>query len=107
MQTTLEFPPKDMYDIVCINVYLGIDSCASLPCGRNGVCENKGVDGYACQCDDGWLGSNCQYRFENATFFWANKTGLVGAKNKYRANKIYYSVNVSYLINVSPHNTFL
>ena len=84
---------------------IGIDSCASLPCRRNGECENKGVDGYACQCENGWLGSNCQYRFENDTFFWANKTGLVRAHTNYLIKSI-YNVNAPYLSSVEPQNAF-
>lgn len=34
-----------------------VDECASSPC-VNGACTNE-VNGYTCQCVDGWQGTNC------------------------------------------------
>ena len=43
---------------MCVYVFLvNIDECSSTPC-VNGQCLN-GVNQYACTCDAGWTGTNC------------------------------------------------
>ncbi|XP_070200226.1 uncharacterized protein [Littorina saxatilis] len=36
-----------------------VDDCQSSPCSSHGVCENQ-VDGFRCQCEDGWTGTTCE-----------------------------------------------
>ena len=36
-----------------------VDDCQSSPCSSKGVCENQ-VDGFRCQCKDGWSGITCK-----------------------------------------------
>ena len=37
-------------------------ACDSAPCLNGGVCELE-LDGYICQCQQGFTGTNCQCKF--------------------------------------------
>lgn len=36
-----------------------IDECQAQPCVNGAQCEDE-INGYACQCKDGYTGSNCE-----------------------------------------------
>ena len=40
-------------------LFVDIDECASGPCQNGGSCTDQ-VNGYACQCVDGYFGTNCE-----------------------------------------------
>ena len=37
------------------------DNCKDLPCQNGGTCVD-GVGSYACNCEEGFLGNNCEYK---------------------------------------------
>jgi len=57
------------YECVCLEGYSGdgvscidIDDCVdgdTRRCEAHGFCKDQGVDFFKCQCDDGWIGQNC------------------------------------------------
>ena len=38
---------------------LDIDECIPEPCQNNGTCTDQ-INGYECQCDPGFNGTNCE-----------------------------------------------
>ena len=40
-------------------ILLDIDECASDPCRNGGTCYD-GINGYACNCANGWTGATCE-----------------------------------------------
>ena len=47
---------------------LDIDECATSPCQNGGSCTDQ-VNGYTCNCVDGYDGTNCETG-NVATSFW-------------------------------------
>ena len=41
------------------NIFIDIDECASSPCQNGGSCTDQ-VNGYTCNCVDGYYGSDCE-----------------------------------------------
>ena len=39
--------------------FADIDECASQPCLNGGACID-GIDGYTCNCPQGWAGTHCE-----------------------------------------------
>ena len=55
------------YSIIldCYNLHdSDIDECDSNPCENGGTCEDI-VNGYQCQCVDGYTGTHCQISEHN------------------------------------------
>ena len=48
-------------------LFLDIDECATIPCQNGGSCTDQ-VNGYTCNCVDGYDGTNCETG-NDATFF--------------------------------------
>ena len=52
-------------DVMCDNfpfiliLFPDVDECSSQPCQNGGVCEDL-IDSYACTCQPGFTGLNCQ-----------------------------------------------
>jgi hypothetical protein len=51
--------------------------CVNVEC-NHGKCLPKGSNGYACECDDGWSGSNCDNKFPSDGSNCDSKWGHVG-----------------------------
>ena len=49
------------------NNFLDIDECATIPCQNGGSCTDQ-VNGYTCNCVDGYDGTNCEMG-NDANFF--------------------------------------
>ena len=53
-------------DVMCDNfpfiliLFPDVDECSSQPCQNGGVCEDL-IDSYACTCQPGFTGLNCQH----------------------------------------------
>ena len=41
-----------------IDIFSDINECESNPCSNGGVCVD-GINGYACNCTDGYIGPEC------------------------------------------------
>ena len=41
------------------NIFIDIDECVSSPCQNGGSCTDQ-VNGYTCNCVDGYYGSDCE-----------------------------------------------
>ena len=39
--------------------FVDIDECATIPCQNGGSCIDQ-INGYSCNCDDGYNGTNCE-----------------------------------------------
>ena len=39
--------------------FLDIDECATIPCQNGGSCTDQ-VNGYTCNCVDGYYGNDCE-----------------------------------------------
>lgn len=58
-----------------------VNECLSYPCQNEGTCEDR-VNGYMCQCKEGWTGDTCEVRdaclqalcYHNGVCFNVNQT---------------------------------
>ena len=46
------------------NCDVDIDECLSIPCQNNGACSEDGINAYACDCQYGWAGTNCDQQID-------------------------------------------
>ena len=49
------------------NIFIDIDECASIPCQNGGSCTDQ-VNSYACNCVDGYDGTNCETGNNDASY---------------------------------------
>ena len=67
---------------------LEINHCDSSPCQNNGTCSQE-INSYSCECDDGWMGTNCEGMWKRTTCHdflctqvhgWNSLAGMLAAK---------------------------
>ena len=47
------------FAILNVMIFLDIDECATIPCQNGGSCTDQ-VNGYTCNCVDGYYGNDCE-----------------------------------------------